>query len=752
MKRTFNHIALICVAVISLGLLLSCQQANKVGQGKHVLILLSYDSQHCQYADYVEEMERTIEYSGFNADCKVIYLDLEYSPDEVHQKLAQINDSLSRMGWMPHAIVTEDDRAARILLSEQSAALFDVQHVPVVLGSIQFPQIINIKGRDNICMWKNPIDYVENIQLACKLAHSNQVQIELDNYIYDNLIRRELNDAISRPPYVRNFNGELGMMNDHLLSTRYQDSIVVTTLRIDNGLYDISNPNDSIVKRREQIRTFLKLSSNYPSLVVKKDLYADAIANKSDRPQFTAIASDFDDGMGSYLAGYFASYSTIAHDCGLTVARIFNGAKPSALSGQTHQKYFWMDFNAMQKLGMAYEDYADKYRIVNAPFAIQHSTLYWIIIVSVVLAVIAIVLGILYGVNKLRHQIQEERLMTITRSRNISRLCLNSIENMPIETVEDLEKYMSFVHPKSQDEVDKMRDEISQPGKYSHLVYCAPRGDQRYQWWEFRYDITPHDIVGLIINKQETVDLQERINRVMKHTAETSRKETFFSNLSKELKKPLDAICGACDRLVEEKLSEKERQAVLKQLQDSSEFAGQEIGDILLFSRIESGRLRYMFTEKNAGEFLKVFYQEMTSRIPSQLKFTFNEGRPSVFVTADFDRLHDVLLQFMRNAIKFTHEGEIVLGWHYHLNEHMCEFFVEDTGVGIDAVTREKLFDLFWKSNDMSEGVGLGLNICRSLAEAMKGNITVSSAPGKGSRFSVWMPARAETLGTLTNS
>jgi len=72
--------------------------------------------------------------------------------------------------------------------------------------------------------------------------------------------------------------------------------------------------------------------------------------------------------------------------------------------------------------------------------------------------------------------------------------------------------------------------------------------------------------------------------------------------------------------------------------------------------------------------------------------------------------------------------------------------------VGIDAVTREKLFDLFWKSNDMSEGVGLGLNICRSLAEAMKGNITVSSAPGKGSRFSVWMPARAETLGTLTNS
>ena len=708
--------------------------------------MLSYDSQHSQYPDYVEEMERTIEYSGYSADCKVVYLDLEYSPDDVYQRLIKINDSLNLMGWMPHVIVTENDRASRILLSDRCADLFDVQHVPVVLGSIHFPQFINLEGRDNICMWKNPIDYVENIQLACKLSSSNHVQIELDNYIYDIIIRQELNEAISRPPYVRNFNGVYGMMNDELLATRYQDSIVVTTLRIDNGLYDLSNPNDSIVKRREQIRTFLKLSSKYPTLVVKKDVYADAIANKSNRPQYTAITSDFDDGMGSYLAGYFASYSTIAHDCGLTVARIFNGAKPSALSGQTHRKSFWMDYDAMQKLGMAYEDYKEKFRIVNAPFAIQQPTLYWTIIFSIVLVVLAILFGVWYVLNNWRRQMQEEKLKTISNSRNISRLCLNSTENMPIETVEDLEKYMSLAHPKSQDEVEKMREEIGVPGSYSHLVYCAPRGDLRYQWWEFRYDITSRDIVGLVINKQEAVDLQERINRVKKHSDETSRKETFFSNLSKEVQKPLDAICSACDRLVEEDLTDEERQTVLKQLQDSSEFAGQEIGDILLFARIESGRLRYMFTEKNAGEFLTGFYQEIAPRIPSHLTLMLNEGRPAVFVTADFDRLHDVLIQFVRNAVKFTPKGIIVLGWNYHLNEHMCEFFVEDTGIGIDAVTLEKLFDLFWKSNDASEGIGVGLNICRSLAEAMKGYITVGSAPDKGSRFSVWMPARAEKV------
>ena len=746
MKRLVNHIILMLITVFTLGCLSSCQSSNRASQRKNVLILLSYDNQHSQYADFVEEMERTIEYSGYSTDCKVVYLNLEYAPDDVYNLLQQVSDSLGKIGWKPNAIVTENDRAARILLSNRCAALFDVTQVPIVLGSIHFPKAINLKGRDNICMWKSPIDYVENIQLACKLSNSNHVQIELDNYIYDVLIRQELTEAIARPPYVRNFNAELGLLSDDVLATVYRDSIVVTTLRIDNGLYDISNPNDSIVKRREQMQSFMKLSSKYPTLIVKKDLYADAIANKSNRPQYTAITSDFADGMGSYLAGYFASYSTIAHDCGLTVARIFNGANPAALSGQTHNKFFWMDYDAMQKLGMAYEDYAEKYQIVNAPFPIQHPTLYWVIIASLIFAVLAILVGLCYFIYNRRNQLMEEKLITISHSRNISRLCLNSIENMPIETVEDLEKYISFAHPISKDEVEKIHASIWQPGSYSHLVYCAPRGDQLYGWWEFRYDITTQDIVGLIINKQEAVNRQERIDRMIKHSSEASRKETFFSNLSNELKKPLDAICNACDRLVNENLSEKERHAIKQQLRDSSEFAGQEIGDILLFARIESGRLRYMLTEKNAGDFLTGFYHEIAPRVPSHLQFNLIPGRPDVYATADFDRLRDVLHQFMLNAIKFTRKGSIVIGWHYHLSEHQCEFFVEDTGVGIDPATRDKLFDIFWKSNDMSEGVGLGLNICRSLAEAMKGHISVGSIPGKGSRFSVWMPARIEAI------
>lgn len=742
MKRTIINTIVVVLAAVLLGGLSACK--NELSQRKNVLIVLSYDDQHRQYAGFIDEVEDAIENGGYIADTKVVYMDLEYSPDAAYDVLQQMNDSLERMGWIPDVIISENDRTGGILLSERGTRYFNMTNTPVVLGSIHFPQVFSLQGRPNICMWTDPIDFYENIKLATTLSSKNHVQIELDNYIYDVLIRRELFEDIGRPPFVVNENGRLGEINDQILTDRYKDSIVVSILKIDNGVYDIKHPTDSIVRRREQVRSFLKLSSKYPSLVVKKDLYGDAIANNSNHPQFTCITSDFADGMGSYLAGYFANYKTIAHDCGFTAARIFNGANPASLSGKTHRKYFWMDYDAMQKLGMSYDDYKDKYRIVNAPYEVEHPTLFLIINIVVVVFILLILFGLWLVVQKIRKHLVEKKLEVIARSRNISRLCLNSIENMPIETVEDIEKYLSLSHPESKPEIDLVRDSLGKPGSYSYLIYCAPKGDEQYQWWEFRYDITPSGAIGLVINKQDSVLLQERVEQVKRNSKEASRKETFFNNLSKELKKPLDDICNACDKLVNADLAEKERKNVLATLKNRSEFAAQEIGDILLFSRIESGRVRYMITEKEAGAFLEPFYREIAPKVPANLTFVFIPGRPKVFPKADYDRLRNVLTQFVLNAVKFTKKGEIMMGWRYYLDSHECEFFVEDTGVGISNEVKDKLFDLFWKADEVSEGIGLGLNICRSLAEAMKGRLTVGSIPGKGSRFSIWLPARAE--------
>ena len=208
----------IVLTALLLGGVWSCK--NEVTQRKNVLIILSYDSQHSQYADFIKEIQQTIEVGGYITDCKVVYMNLEYAPDAAFDVLHHVNDSLSKIGWIPNVIITDDDRSARILLADRSDEFLNLKETPIVLGSVFFPEEINLEGTTNICMWTNKIDFYENIKLASGLSNSNQVQIELDNYIYDIFIRRELAEAISRPPFVRNFDGELGIVSDLLISIK----------------------------------------------------------------------------------------------------------------------------------------------------------------------------------------------------------------------------------------------------------------------------------------------------------------------------------------------------------------------------------------------------------------------------------------------------------------------------------------------------------------------------------------------------
>jgi len=738
LKNSFSFLLLFLFFIVTITSFTSCHQ--DVSLSKKVLVILSYDSLHVQYQDFIHQIQQTINENGYEVDIRAIYADTEYDPENIAANLKMESDRLSIDGWMPHVIITEDDRTARLLLSSKEN-IFDIDHTPLVLGGIRFPEMLyNTNDRKNVCVWYAPIDYYENIRLACMLTGSNHVLIELDDYIQDRIIRAQLTNSISRPPFVNNLEGSLIYFNDNLLETTYSDSIVVTSFGVAGTSYDISHPNPTIVLHREQVRSFLKMSNKYPSIVVKKDLYCDAIANKSNRPQFTAINTDFDDGMGSYLGGYFAGYPTIAHDCANSAIQIFQGINPANISGQTHQSQFWLDYDAMTKVGMDYNKYSTAFHIVGAPFTVTHPTLHTLLILTIILVAIAFAMAIIYLLKKLRDRAQARSMLRIGNSRNISRLCLNSVENMPINSVDDIRKYLSTLHPQHLDEAKPILDSLNHVGNYSFMLFCAPKTDNQYQWWQCRYDVNSSDIIGILINKQEEKDFKERIQYAKQSAKEADRKDNFINNLSSQIRTPLDAVCNCCDQLINSVLSSQQRQLIVQQLRDNSTILSQEISDILLFSQIESGRMRYEISEKSVEPFITDFFQSSQSLIPPRLQYQLTEGRPFIFVSADFSCLHNVLTQFLLNAIKNTPSGNISIGWRYYLESQECEFFVSDTGIGLSVSQQEKLFDLF-KNED--EGIKLGLNICRSLAEAMNGRINVNSMKGYGSRFSIWLPARA---------
>ncbi len=225
-------------------------------------------------------------------------------------------------------------------------------------------------------------------------------------------------------------------------------------------------------------------------------------------------------------------------------------------------------------------------------------------------------------------------------------------------------------------------------------------------------------------------------------------KSVFMANLSHEIRTPLNGIIGFADVLAETGMNEKQRN-FLNTIRASGEVLLHIINDTLDLSRIERGRIELnddvfspaaCVTESaailmaKAGEEKLKLTAEISPDVPAEIR-------------GDANRLRQVLLNLINNALKFTEEGGVTvrLDRDPRAPEDQLRFEIEDTGVGISAADRDRLFQpftQFGEGRERREGAGLGLAICKSLVEMMGGIIRCESTPGKGSRFWFTIPIR----------
>ncbi|WP_418728949.1 ATP-binding protein [Coprobacter fastidiosus] len=112
-------------------------------------------------------------------------------------------------------------------------------------------------------------------------------------------------------------------------------------------------------------------------------------------------------------------------------------------------------------------------------------------------------------------------------------------------------------------------------------------------------------------------------------------------------------------------------------------------------------------------------------------------------IKSDSIRLTQLLSNILDNAIKFTQEGNITIGYSIDHNQYLT-LFVKDSGIGISEEEQNLIFDRFYKCNEFTQGPGLGLSICAAIAQLFEANISVESKPGKGSCFSIHIPIRKD--------
>lgn len=216
-------------------------------------------------------------------------------------------------------------------------------------------------------------------------------------------------------------------------------------------------------------------------------------------------------------------------------------------------------------------------------------------------------------------------------------------------------------------------------------------------------------------------------------------KSAFLANMSHEIRTPLNAIIGFSDLLAEAE-DEEERRHFAEIVHENNELLLQLINDILDLSKMEAGIVEFTYSNVNVNNLCSDIVQVMRLKTKNRVDVLFDKHEPVCRIRTDKIRLTQVISNFFTNAIKFTSEGSITLGYEWMDDEHI-RFMVKDTGVGISQENCAKVFDRFVKLNSFVQGTGLGLSICSSIIEQMDGEIGVTSDLGKGSCFWFTIPA-----------
>ena len=222
-------------------------------------------------------------------------------------------------------------------------------------------------------------------------------------------------------------------------------------------------------------------------------------------------------------------------------------------------------------------------------------------------------------------------------------------------------------------------------------------------------------------------------------------KDEFIAIVSHELRTPLTSVYGAALTLREHELDDGRRNALLEIVSTESARLARLLDDILWVSRLDSGRADTFITRVEAGEIVSDVVDATRTHLPPALSLELSQPQTPAAVAADPDKLRQVLVNLIENAVKYSDEGRIEV--RLEPQNGRMRFSVSDEGLGIPAEEQERIFDKFHRLDpQMTHGVGgtgLGLYICRELIERMDGRIWVDSEPGKGTTFTFELPLAA---------
>lgn len=251
---------------------------------------------------------------------------------------------------------------------------------------------------------------------------------------------------------------------------------------------------------------------------------------------------------------------------------------------------------------------------------------------------------------------------------------------------------------------------------------------------------------GIVRNVNTLIEKQEQLKRETERANQSGlMKSTFMANMTHEIRTPLNAIVGFSDVLPMLTTPE-EKQEIIRVIMNNCDMLMRLINDVLAVSELEGGSISIQPIETDFAKAFDDMCISLSQRVQTPgVEFIADNPYSTLVTTIDKERILQVLTNFVTNAVKYTQQGHIKVGYEYRETDGGGLYlYCEDTGAGIPKESQAKVFERFVKLNDYVQGTGLGLNISKAIAESCKGDIGVNSeGEGKGCTFWVWIPCKA---------
>jgi len=249
---------------------------------------------------------------------------------------------------------------------------------------------------------------------------------------------------------------------------------------------------------------------------------------------------------------------------------------------------------------------------------------------------------------------------------------------------------------------------------------------------------------GLIRNITGLMKKQEMLKQETERANDSGRlKSVFLANMTHEIRTPLNAIVGFSD-LLQAIDSPDDKKEMIRVIHNNCDMLLRLVNDILVLSSADSNVMEIIPEDIDAAREFDDLCQSLAQRVQEPgVEFIKDNPYTTLLTRLDAARINQVFINFVTNAVKYTHQGHIKVGYRMEERQGRQGFYAycEDTGSGIPADQQGRIFERFVKLNDFVQGTGLGLSICKAIIEKCGGEIGVDSEEGKGSTFWFWIPA-----------